>query len=284
MLQDFGLDYYNPIIKPIRKLKVYFYNKAIKRVPKYEAEKAIWYGDIIFYPIYYFTNKADFIYGGELINYYGYEFTKNLLDDIYDNLYLLANYKLRDYSNKNSRVKKDFISILYGLFSVYYEIIFYKSVIDKKKIEKLKEIYYLVKQIENNPTYKDDIQKYLENDEDYYISIHMRNYNLLFRILSRYIKLDKSYSCSIHYDMVYDYFDSKQKVDDLLIKYQEGYINKDKNVMKAKKNLSKILLNSNDIDYYKKLMISYNNKLIQEIRTIMKRCVSSKKLLKNRSF
>lgn len=146
MLRRLGLDYYNPIIKPIRKLKVYFYNKAIKRVPKDEAEKAIWYGDIIFYPIYYFHTK-DIFYIGELLNYHGYEFTKNLLDDIYDNLYLLANYKLRDYSNKNSRVKKDFISMLYGLFSVYYEIIFYKSVIDKKKIEKLKEIYYLVKQI-----------------------------------------------------------------------------------------------------------------------------------------
>ena len=88
----------------------------------------------------------------------------------------------------------------------------------------------------------------------------MRKYNILNKILHRYIKLDKSYSCSMHYDVVYDYFDAKNK-------------------------LEKIVLNRSDSDYYKKLMISIdNNNLVQDIRTIMKRCVSSKKLLKNRSF
>ena len=60
----------------------------------------------------------------------------------------------------------------------------------------------------------------------------------------------------MHYDMVYDYFDAKNK-------------------------LEKIVLNRSDSDSYKRRLISdSNNSLVQEIRTIMKRCVSSKKLLK----
>jgi hypothetical protein len=221
-----GLSFQNPILKPLQIAKEHFYYKGIEKFPKDEAERAYWYGMCMFYQIATSTNSQSYDDGG-MAKYFGVEFAKNYLDDLYINLELLANHKVTDYENKyvKKRVAWYFLMMFDQYvhnFHLHPDVGFLRyqatnEAQDNSKIAKLISVYSFGKTFFENEKYEKEIEKYIFSDYPDY-----RLYNEMFfdaNIMILYNRLYHSkFSCNKTLDRVLmrDYLHYKSKLQEII--------------------------------------------------------------------
>lgn len=94
-----GIDFQNPIVQPIVKLRDIFYKKGLNALPKNDAEKAIWFETFELIP-HNLSVKGKY---GYLIKDYGEEFGNKFLDDSLKYITLLAEHELIDINFKDKK-------------------------------------------------------------------------------------------------------------------------------------------------------------------------------------
>jgi len=165
------IDYQNPILKPLRKLKLYFYQKGIKKLSKDESERAIWFGLIQFTPFFKDMINKNTI---KAFNQYGREITLAKVEQTRINIELLSKYDLLDVENKRIRERafplffKFYRFYIFNFFEQRKNMSFLEqSLMDIKneeKINNLKQVYLMRLNFFNKKVYqkekKRDFKKY----------------------------------------------------------------------------------------------------------------------------
>lgn len=109
-----GIDFQNPLLKPIVKLRDIFYKKGLNNLPENDAEKAIWFETFELIP-HNLSVRGKY---GNLIKNYGEEFGNKFLDDSLKYIALLAENELID---KNFKDKEHLSSCFYLLNKMFIE-------------------------------------------------------------------------------------------------------------------------------------------------------------------
>jgi len=220
-----GLSFQNPILKPIQIAKEHFYYKGIEKFPKDEAERAYWYGMIIFYPIGV-ERSLNKLENGAIARDNGVEFAKDLLKNLYMNLELLANHKITDYENEY--IKKNIAWQFLMMFNQYVHNLhlnpkygFSKAKIlesvSNNKITKLLSVYSFSKTFFKNEKYQKEIEEHLLSKPRHY-----RLYNEIFFDANIMILYNRMYhfrfSCDETIDKVLmrDYLHYKSKLQEII--------------------------------------------------------------------
>lgn len=172
------LSYTNSILTPIRKAKKYFYEKGINKLPKYEVERAIWFGLIEFLPIYKdLENKGSLT----AYNFYDKKTIDYLIQKSYENMKLISFNEFLDFDNKRLMER------VVPLFLKYHQILnqnfniprdglnnvdsLLENIKDKTRVNKLKEAYLAKINFSKNKYYKEKFEndlKSIENVNQFY--------------------------------------------------------------------------------------------------------------------
>jgi len=181
------LDYDNPLLTPLHKIKIYFYDKGIEKLPEQEGERAIWYSQLIYYPINYSYSVEE---DKSLASKYGEEFANQVINDIYNYFFILANYEISDFDNPNKRMLD---RVAWGSSSLYLQ--YWRTyrlseanlkilLKDKKRLKKIYDVYLFRKKFYNNPKYQNiinelNIDQNTKENNIYYISELFYNFKIL---------------------------------------------------------------------------------------------------------
>jgi hypothetical protein len=88
------IDFKSKSLDWIRDWRDYYYHRGLQKLPQEEAERALWF-DLFEALPYNFSCRGS--YGG-MTRRYGEAFAKDFIDKVYDNIKILATYKLTDYT------------------------------------------------------------------------------------------------------------------------------------------------------------------------------------------
>ncbi len=148
-----GIDFKSSILVPLRVPRDYFYKKGLESLPKDDAESAIWFDTFEVDPYMYSVN-GEYGYMSKL---YGTNFTKTFTDKVYENIELLSNKLLYEYSSSKELQEytiEKYISLLTTFINEFHlntkgSLLNQKNILEahtnKEWYEKFKKLYYLQK-------------------------------------------------------------------------------------------------------------------------------------------
>ena len=179
-----GIDFQNPILQPIVKLRDIFYKKGLNALPENDAERAIWFHQFEEVPY----NLSSGGYYGSIIKDYGKTFSDKFLKDIFTYIILLADNEIVDKNFKDKIYLSQAFFKLNQVFIADYKavpsepnysnnnIIAFtqrKDIYDKffllyekrkRFIEKYKETQHLKNTLSKQYYYEDDYRAYNHNN------------------------------------------------------------------------------------------------------------------------
>lgn len=137
------IDFLNPVIYPIKILRDYFYHNGLEKMPKNEAERALWF-ELFEANLYNASVEGSY---GSMARHYGVEFSKEFIEKVYENLELLSKNKIDDTYAAKNLVGRDIINPYLNLMDVYLAdfhlhpegYIYQKE--NMQKVEKDKELH-----------------------------------------------------------------------------------------------------------------------------------------------
>lgn len=200
-----GLDFQNPILKPIVKLRDIFYKKGLGNLPENDAEKAIWFETFELIP-HNLSVKGKY---GNLIKDYGEEFGNKLLEDSLKYIALLAEHEVID---KNFKDRKHISSCFHLLTKIIIDenraypndkyIYSNENIIAFTKKKNLYDKFFFlyqkrkqfVEKYKNAEHFKSLMAK-KNNFKDEYTSSYYNDLILNTYILFYQIEQNKTYSC-----------------------------------------------------------------------------------------
>ena len=94
LVKTVRIDFQNPLLAPLKKIRNYFYYKGLEKLPPNEAEGALWF-DLFEARLYNYSVRASY---GSMAKHYGIHFSKYFIDKVYANIELLSKYPLADDS------------------------------------------------------------------------------------------------------------------------------------------------------------------------------------------
>lgn len=109
LVKTLRIDFQNKLISPIKNFRDYFYHKGLDKLPKDEAERAIWFS-LFEKNLYNSSVRGGY---GALDKRYGAVFAEKFIDDVYKNIEIFSLYKFRDkQSDISSSALEDYISLI----------------------------------------------------------------------------------------------------------------------------------------------------------------------------
>lgn len=96
-IKTMRIDFQNPILYPFKVPRDYFYHRGLSKLPKDDAERALWYKLFQYMPYHYSVKGIH----GSMAKHYGYEFTKKFVDDLYKNIEIFSLYEVSDKQTKD---------------------------------------------------------------------------------------------------------------------------------------------------------------------------------------
>lgn len=94
LVKTVRIDFQNPLLASLKKIRNYFYHKGLEKLPPNEAEGALWF-DLFEARLYNYSVRAGY---GSIAKHYGVHFAKDFIDKVYANIELLSTYPLADDS------------------------------------------------------------------------------------------------------------------------------------------------------------------------------------------
>jgi len=140
------IDFQNPILYPFKAPRDYFYHKAIDKLPKDEAERAIWF-DMFEASSYNHSVRGAY---GSLARRYGEEFSKEFVDKVYENIKILSLYKTND--RVTADISEDVLKTYIDLIHIYvFEFHLFPdgSLFRKENMELVSTNHEIFKRFEN---------------------------------------------------------------------------------------------------------------------------------------
>jgi len=107
------IDFQNPILSPLRESRDYFYHKGINHLSINNAERAIWF-DLFEVRLYNYSVNAKY---GSMARKYGYAFSENFINKVYQNIQLLSQNEVNDKSTP--AINEEILEIYIDLINIY---------------------------------------------------------------------------------------------------------------------------------------------------------------------
>ncbi len=276
-----GLDFENSILSPLKKPMDYYYKRGLSKLPKNEAERALWFFLFEIRP-YNQSYKGKY---GKLFQNNGLKYTKNYLQRIFDNLRILDKYEISDknsylvnnifksyihavqiylqdspYSDGGHVITSKFISKIVRSDYNFYKVFVYIHRYKQRFLEKYSKIFPTI--------YKNSFDK----EKLGWYSLHRRN-SIIDYYLNSYILFYKIHNDEINCIKDKYLFDARKKAINTLFELNEYSKESNKEDildLKAYFDLNFTDKNEKQRFYTQKFDCSYvieDNKIVKVIKT-----------------
>ena len=162
LVKTVRIDFQNPILYPLKVTRDYFYHRGLEKLPKEEAERALWFK---LFEIMPYTYSVKGIHGS-MAKYYGHEFTKKFIDNLYKNIEILSLYEISDKKTKG--IYKESFKAYINMISLFiHEFHLNKDgyLFKDQNIEKIATDYELYKKFEKIYNWHSEIALKYQKEE-----------------------------------------------------------------------------------------------------------------------
>lgn len=146
LVNKIRIDFQNPILSPLVRGRDYFYHRSLNKLPKNDAERALWFYLFEVMPYNYSVRGAS----GSMAKHYGYKFAKKFVDDLYKNIKIFSLYEISD--KKTLDIYDESFKAYVNMVSLYiYEFHLNKNgyLFRDENIEKVASDYTLFQKFDN---------------------------------------------------------------------------------------------------------------------------------------